>query len=51
MIRLGGSELKLMDIRVQKGPKEEGAARSWLPAGTPWRHGGHTCLAGDEHHS
>ena len=56
-----GQDLKLMDIRVQKGPKQEGD--SWvddhpLAAGlvvatgrrAPRRHGGDPRLAGDERH-
>ena len=54
-----GDQLKLMDIRVQKGPKQEGdgyvmitrlpVAWWWLPLpGAPGRHGGDACMAGDE---
>ena len=53
-----GNDLKLMDIRVQKGPKQEGdgyvmitrlpVAWWWLPiAGAPGRPGDHPRLAGD----
>ena len=56
-----GKELKLMDIRVQKGPKQEGdgwtmitrmpVAWWWLPVQEhPGRHGGDPRLAGDERH-
>ena len=54
-----GDKLNLMDIRVQKGPKQEGdgwimitrmpVAWWWLPgAGASRRHGGDPRLAGDE---
>ena len=56
-----GDKLTLMDIRVQKGPKQEGdgwimitrmpVAWWWLPgAGASRRHGGDPRLAGDERH-
>ena len=54
-----GDKLTLMDIRVQKGPKQEGdsydhghphAGRMVVAScsGASWRHGGHPRLAGDE---
>ena len=56
-----GKDLKLMDIRVQKGPKQEGDSWSHdhphagglvvaAGAGASRRHGGDPRLAGDERH-
>ena len=57
MIRLGGSELKLMDSACRRARRSSARLDHGCPhagclvvapgAGTPWRYGGHTCLAGD----